>query len=65
MMVSDIYGYATVISLPTVLLCFLLTVYHLLGSQYHSVSELALNIIRQGVSGCLDWLTPTLTHKAE
>ena len=47
MMVSDIYGYATVISLPTVLLCFLLTVYHLLGSQYHSVSELALNIMRQ------------------
>ena len=48
MMVSDIYGYATVISLPTLLLCFLLTVYHLLGSQYHSVSELALNIMRQG-----------------
>ena len=47
MMVSGIYGYATVISLPTLLLCFLLTVYHLLGSQYHSVSELALNIIRQ------------------
>ena len=47
MMVSDIYGYAAVISLPTLLLCFLLTVYHLLGSQYHSVSELALNIMRQ------------------
>ena len=47
MMVSDIYGYAIVISLPTLLLCFLLTVYHLLASQYHSVSELALNIIGQ------------------
>ena len=47
MMVSDIYGYATVISLPTLLLCFLLTVYHLLCSQYHSVSVLALNIMRQ------------------
>ena len=64
-MVSDIYGFATVIWIPTLLLCCLLTVYHLLAFQYHSVSELALNIIRQGVSGCLDWLTPTLTHKAE
>ena len=47
MMVSDIYGDATVISIPTLLMCFLLTLYHVLASQYHSVSELALNIMRQ------------------
>ena len=59
MMVSDIYGYATVISIPTLLLCFLLTVYHLLASQYHSVSELALNIIGQE---CLSLSTLAHAH---
>ena len=47
MMVSDIYGFATLIWIPALLLYFLLTVYHLLAFQYHSVSELALNIMRQ------------------
>ena len=47
MMVSDIYGYAIVMSLRTLRLCFLLTVYQLLAFQYDSVSKLALNIMRQ------------------